>query len=328
MSIMSETTGCTADWHLEHSGPARFLRYLDPCRPFARQINMLAGRFRDVQALCSAGTHPPELTRLRNALAFHLVKMSRWWRFDFCPRGVTGVRNPLFLTYVKAHAERVVEDEALFDLFTMQRHMHAGDGGHILVLGRDGATTPALSILYGVDGQRNFRFATGSHGVEPLWNGQAYPDFASAWLAAQAVHALIRDDSTGLHEYETANREHLWARAWHQQHFHRSGQLPLIRLYAQAHTQLQNCQSAFGKAEMKTVVDRLAFEITRAAYHRHMTVADMIEESDMLAINLRSANMIKQRARAYVATCMDPVTRPELDILLDRVVSYIPRRCP
>ncbi|MCE2566139.1 hypothetical protein [Komagataeibacter sp. FNDCF1] len=325
---MSESTGCTADWHLEHSAPDRFLGYLDPNRPFARQINTLAGRFRDVQALCEAGTHPPELTRLRNALAFHLVKMSRWWRFDFCPRGVTGVHNPLFLTYVKAHTGRSADDETLFDLFTLQRHMHAGDGGHILVLGRDTTTTQGICILYGVDGQRNFRFATSSGNAEPLWNGQAYPDFASAWLAAHAVHALICDDNADMHEYETAHREHIWARAWHQRHFHRSGHLPQIRLYAQAHTQLLNCHSAFGKAEMKTVVDHLAFDITRTAFHRHMTVADLVAESDMLAINLRSANMIKQRARAYVATCLDPVTRPEMNTLLDRVVSYVPRRCP
>ncbi|KAB8125151.1 hypothetical protein D3W54_02405 [Komagataeibacter medellinensis] len=325
---MSETTGCSADWHLAHSAPTRFLRYLDPNRPFARQINMLSGRFRDVQALCNGGIHSPELTHLRNALAFHLVKMSRWWRFDFCPRGVVGTRNPLFLTYVKAHTERVAQDEALFDLFTLQRYMHAGDGGHILVLGRDTEAMAGISVLYGVDGQRNFRFATGSAGAEPLWNGEPHPDFTSAWLAAQAMQALIRDDNTDLHEYRTAQREHLWARGWHQQHFHRSGRLPLIRLYAQAHTQWQNCHSTFGKAEMKTIVERLAFELSRTAFERHMTVADLIEESDMLAINLRSANMIKQRARAYVATCMDPIARPEMDTLLDRVVSYIPRRCP
>ncbi|GAN99550.1 MULTISPECIES: hypothetical protein [Komagataeibacter] len=325
---MSETTGCTADWHLEHSSPGMFLHYLAPQHLFARQINTLTARFRDVQALCDAGSCPPALTRLRNALAFHLVKMSRWWRFDFCPRGVTGVRNPLFLTYVKAHAERSAEDDALFDLFTMQRHMHGGDGGHILVLGRDPVPDPSVSIVYGVDGQRNFRFATGSHGVQPLWNGQAYPDFAAAWLAARGVHALIRDDSTDLHEYETAQREHAWARSWHHRHFHRSGKLPVIRLYAQANAQFMNCQSAFGRAEMKTVVERLAFDIARAAFQRHMTVADLIEDSDALSINLRSANTIKQRARAYVATCIDPISRPEMDTLLDRVVSYVPRRCP
>ncbi|KON66063.1 hypothetical protein KOEU_00290 [Komagataeibacter europaeus] len=325
---MSETTGCTADWHLEHSSPGQILHYLDPRRPFARQINILTNRFRDIQALCNDGAASPALTRLRNALAFHMVRMSRWWRFDFCPRGVTGVRNPLFLTYVKAHAERSAEDDALFDLFTLQRHMHAGDGGHILVVGHDPLTAPSVSILYGVDGQRNFRFATSSRGVEPLWNGKAYPDFASAWLAARAVHALIQDDSADIHEYETAHREHMWVRSWHHRHFHRSGKLPVIRLYAQANAQLMNCQSAFGRAEMKTVVERMAFDIARTAFQRHMTVADLIEESDALSISLRSANTIKQRARAYVATCIDPMARPEMDTLLDRVVSYVPRRCP
>ncbi|MGS0648627.1 hypothetical protein ACU81Q_13470 [Komagataeibacter melomenusus] len=325
---MSETTGCTADWHLEHSTPAQLLHYLDPHYPFARQANVLARRFKDVQALCGSGEATPALTRLRNALAFHLIKLSRWWRFDFCPRGVTGVNNPLFLTYVKNHAERSVDDESLLDVFTAQRYMHAGDGGHIAILGHDPLTDPTICILYGIDGQRAFRFATGSHGAEPLWNGQAYPDFASAWLAARAVHALVCDDSTDMHEFETAQREHMWARAWHRQHFHRSRKLPLIALYAQAHTQLSNCQSAFGRAEMKTVTDRLAFTLAQTAFERRMTVADLIEESDMLAINLRAANTIKQRARAYVATCIDPVLRPEMDILLDRVVSYVPRRCP
>ncbi|WP_231854162.1 hypothetical protein [Gluconacetobacter diazotrophicus] len=76
---MSETTGCTADWHLAHSRPGLFLEYFDPRRPFALRINTLVGRFGDVQRLCDGGEARPEFVRLRNELAFHLVKMSRWW---------------------------------------------------------------------------------------------------------------------------------------------------------------------------------------------------------------------------------------------------------
>ncbi|MBB2156875.1 hypothetical protein HLH33_11230 [Gluconacetobacter diazotrophicus] len=324
---MSETTGCTADWHLAHSRPGLFLEYFDPRRPFALRINTLVGRFGDVQRLCDGGEARPEFVRLRNELAFHLVKMSRWWGFDFCPRGVTGVRNPLFMACVKAHVERSADDEALFDLFTMQRHMHAGDPGHILVLGRDPGADPAICVLYGVDGQRHFRFAIGSPGREPTWNRQDYPDFASAWLAAWAVHALIRDDEAGRREFETAQREHDAARAWHQRHFHRCDARPAIPLYADAHAHLSGCRSEFGRSEFRAIVNKLAFDIARMAVQRHMALADAMKEGDGRDIHPCMANTVRRRARAYVATCLDPLVRAEMDALLDGVLYHRPRRC-
>ncbi|CUW47304.1 hypothetical protein [Novacetimonas hansenii] len=324
---MPDTTGCTPDWHLEYSRPALFLDYFNPRTFFSSQVNRLATRFRDIQALCDEGKNPPDLTRLRNELAFHLIKMSRWWGFDFCPRGVTNVRNPLFMTYVKTHIENSIEDESLFDLLTVQRHMHAGDAGHILVLGHEGGADPTLSVLFGIDGQRGFRFAIGSTGLAPLWNGQTYPDFASAWLAARAVHALIADSHANVQEYEIAHQEHIWARAWHRRHFHRHITRPAMDMYVQAKEQLGACQSEFGRQEFETIVNKAAFHITWSAFHRNMTIADMIAESNMGETELRQANIIKRRARTYITTCVDPIQRPEMDILLDRVISYLPRRC-
>ncbi|MBY4640840.1 hypothetical protein K6L44_12780 [Gluconacetobacter entanii] len=324
---MPETTGCSPDWHLEHSRPALFLDYFNPRTSFAAQANTLATRFRDIQALCNEGENPPELTRLRNELAFHLVKMSRWWGFDFCPRGVTDVRNPLFMTYVKAHIEHSIEDESLFDLLTVQRHMHAGDAGHLLVLGQETGADPELSVLFGIDGQRGFRFAIGSTGLAPLWNGQTYPDFASMWLSARAVHALIADSHANVQEYESAHQEHIWARAWHRRHFHRHITRPAVDMYAQAMSQLDSCQSIFGRAEFETIVNRAAFHIARTAFDHNMTIADMIGTGGLRDMGLRHANTIKRRARTYITTCIDPIARPEMDILLDRVISYLPRRC-
>jgi hypothetical protein len=332
--IMSDTTGCPAEWHLAQSRPGLFLDYLDPSRPFALRINMVVGRFRDVHALCEGGETRPDLVQLRNELAFHLVKMSRWWGFDFCPRGVTGVRNPLFMACVRAHVERSADDGALFDLFTMQRYMHAGDAGHILVLGRDSETAPALSVLYGVDGQKRFRFAAGTPGHGPSWPGrdlswnrQSYPDFASAWLAVRVVDALIRDDDAAVRAFEAAQREHESARAWHQRHFHRCGHRPVIQLYADAHAHLSVCRSAFGRAECESIVNKIAFDIVTLSFQRHMTLADVIGAGDGLGVSPRMAEAVARRARVYVATCLDPVVRPEMDARLDTVLSHRPRRC-
>ncbi|GBQ28825.1 hypothetical protein HLH34_10900 [Gluconacetobacter azotocaptans] len=321
---MTETIGCDSTWHLAHSRPADLLDYFDPTRGFAGQINPLVSRFRDVQALCDGGESDAPLTHLRNALAFHLVKMSRWWGFDFCPRGLTDVRNPLFLSYVKAHAARVAEDESFFDLFTMQRHMHANDAGHILVLGRDGAV-PAL--LYGLDGQRGFRFAFQTNGADIAWYRHSYSDFTSAWLAARTVGTPGAAACDTLPEHLAAEREHAWARTWHQRYFHRAGTRPVVQLYAEACAQRSVCQSSFGRTEFETIVNDLAFKIARTAFTRALTIADMIAEGGTGDMNLRVVDTIRQRARTFVATCVDPCRRPELDTLLDRTVAYRPRRC-
>ncbi|MBB2200781.1 hypothetical protein [Gluconacetobacter tumulisoli] len=322
---MTETIGCDVNWHLAHSQPAHLLDYFDPARGFAGQINPLVSRFRDIQALCDAGDGDEPLMQLRNALAFHLVKMSRWWGFDFCPRGLTGVRNPLFLSYVKAHAARVVEDESFFDLFTMQHHMHANDAGHILVLGRDDRTVPAL--LYGLDGQKGFRFTSRANGADIAWYRHSYPDFASAWLAARTIRCPGERLCDTLPERLAAEREHAWARSWHQRYFHRAGTRPVVQLYTEAYAQLSVCQSAFGRAEFETIVNDLAFKIVRTAFERAMTIADMIEEGGTMDMNLRVANGVKQRARTFIAACVDPCRRPEMDTLLDRTIAYRPRRC-
>lgn len=314
-------------WHLANSNPLNFLDYFNPTSGFIRQINILLNRFKNVQALCVSGQTDENFTHLRNELAFHLVKMSRWWGFDFCPQGLTGIRNPLFLTYVKAHLTRNVHDECFFDLFTLQRHMHADDAGHILVLGQDPFSTPDLTLYYGVDGKKNFRFATVSAAQETQWHRYSYPDFASAWLAAWSTHATEGDVRKNLADYMAAEREHACARIWHQRYFHRNEAQMSIRLYADATQQLAICKSPFGKTEFESIVNSLAFDIVKQAFESRMTIADLISDSKSLENNLRTANTLKHRARAHVATTVDPCLKPGLDALLDSTLSYVPRRC-
>ncbi|MFT9460119.1 MAG: hypothetical protein ABF611_11245 [Acetobacter orientalis] len=314
-------------WHLTHSQPHKFLDYFNPTNGFIRQINILLNRFKSVQTLCAEGETQEEFTHLRNELAFHLVKMSRWWGFDFCPQGLTGIRNPLFLTYVKAHLARNVNDESFFDTFTLQKHMHSGDAGHILVLGQDPFSTPDLTLYYGVDGKKNFRFATLTHTQKTQWHRYSYPDFASAWLAAWSTHASAGDIRKNLSEYLAAEREHACARIWHQRYFHRNETQMGIRLYADATQQLSICKSPFGKAEFEAIVNSLAFDVVKHAFTGNITIADLLADNKTLDNNLCTANTLKHRARAHVATTVDPTLKAELDALLDSTLSYIPRRC-
>ncbi|MFT8718367.1 MAG: hypothetical protein ABF824_03175, partial [Acetobacter sp.] len=116
---MNKTTEFTAEWHLTHSRPECLLSYLDLAHPFVGQINRLITRFRDVQFLCDHANRPETLLSLRDALAFHLVKMSRWWSFDFCPRSILEMPAPRFLGYVKNHLSHYYEDDTLYDIFTI-----------------------------------------------------------------------------------------------------------------------------------------------------------------------------------------------------------------
>ncbi|MBB2206623.1 hypothetical protein [Gluconacetobacter takamatsuzukensis] len=314
---MSETIGCDASWHLMHSQPSLLLNYFDPSRGFAGQINTLVSRFQTVQAVCQQGEGPVRLTELRNALAFHLVRMSRWWGFDFCPLGLTGVRNPHFMSYVKAHAARSVEDDALLDLFTMQRHMHVGDPGHILVLGRDPDSSGTLSIFYGVDGQKSFRFTTGANGTALAWCRHSYPDFASAWLAAWTYHCPAGTVCANMREHLAAEREHAWARTWHRQHFHRSGGSLLVRLYLDAMGQLSACQSRFGRAAFESIVNAIAFRMVRHAVERQISIAGLLEEGAPQQMSRRVVDVVRQRARLYVARSIDALQRPKLEALIE-----------
>lgn len=318
---MSETTiGCDASWHLTHSQPPLLLHYFDPGRGFARQINLLVSRFQSVQAVCQAGEGEMGLTDLRNELAFHLVKMSRWWGFDFCPFGLTGVRNPLFMSYVKAHAARAVEDESLLDLFTMQHHMHAGDPGHILVLGKDPESSGTLSIFYGVDGQKSFRFTTGANGTAIEWYRHSYPDFASAWLAAWTYHCPAGNVCANMREHLAAEREHAWARSWHRQHFHRTGGTLIVKLYVDAMSQLSACQSRFGRAEFESVVNAIAFKMVRYAVERRISVGSLLEEGGSREMSLRVVDVVRQRARLYVNRSIDSLQRPKMEALIEQSI--------
>ncbi|OUJ03085.1 hypothetical protein [Acetobacter cibinongensis] len=318
----------TSHWHLTHSQPTLFLDYFNPTNGFITQINILLSRFRAVQTLCSEGETDEIFTQLRNELAFHLVKMSRWWGFDFCPQGLTGVRNPLFLTYVKAHTARNYIDDCFFDLFTMQRHMHGGDAGHIMVLGSDPFSTADHGLFYGVDGKKSFRFATRTEGQSALeWHRYSYPDFASAWLAAWSTQTAGGDVRKNLSDYMAAEREHACARTWHQRYFHRHDQQMTTRLYVDATQQLAICKSPFGKAEFESIVNSLAFNIVHIAHDRSMTISDLITENQILDGSLRTANTLKHRARAHVAVTVDPCLKPKLNALLDSTLSYVPRRC-
>ncbi|MBB2187076.1 hypothetical protein [Gluconacetobacter liquefaciens] len=317
---MSETIGCDASWHLTHSQPPLLVDYFDPGRGFAGQINGLVSRFQTVQAVCQSGEGPMRLTELRNELAFHLVKMSRWWGFDFCPLGLTGVRNPLFMSYVKAHAARSVEDESLLDLFTVQRHMHGGDPGHILVLGRDPESSGTMSILYGVDGQKSFRFTTRANGAAIAWYRHSYPDFVSAWLAAWTYHCPAGHVCANMREHLAAEREHTWARSWHRQHFHRTGGSLIVRLYLDAMSQLSACQSRFGRTEFESIVNAIAFKIVRHAVERRIAIASLLAEGSAQEMSQRVIDVIRQRARLYVGRSIDPLQRPKLEALLDQCV--------
>ncbi len=324
---MTHSTTYSAQWHLAHSQPSVLLDYFNPTRGFIPQINLLFSRFKAVQTLCESGDGEETLIRLRNELAFHLVKMSRWWGFDFCPRGLTGVRNPLFLTFVKAHIARVIDDECFFDLFTMQRQMHSGDTGHILILGKDQFISSARTILYGVDGGKGFRFANKVQNSDPEWHRYSYPDFASAWLAAWSTHCSGTNVCKNLREHLAAEREHACARTWHQRYFHHQDARNAIKNHGEAQAQLSICQSPFGRAEFETIVNSLAYDIVKAAFDRSLTIADLIEENGDADGTLRTANGIKQQARQHVANNVDPCHRPDMEHLLDRTLSYIPRRC-
>jgi len=315
----SECLGFDSVWHLERSRPSTLFQYFDPRQPFQRQVHAAMTRFTAVQHMCAEGGVPLELVDLRNALAFHLVKLSRWWMVDFCPRMAVNVRTALFVTYVKAHVARDMADDALFDLLTRQRDMRPNDPSHILVLRHEERAEIGARVMYGIDGRRGFRFAVGSPGQGPVWNGHAYPDFTSAWLAAKRVMSLMAGDDAGLQAWQKAACEFRWTQPWRRRAMIDAPDKPLIDRYAEACVQSSACETAFGRGVFDAVLGQIAFGIAREAFERRISLAAVAAEGTFPDMPTTIADMINRHARAHVADGIDPCVRPDFDALLDCV---------
>ncbi|AQS84420.1 MAG: hypothetical protein ABF876_12635 [Acetobacter aceti] len=323
---MNTATEFTAEWHLERSRPEQLLSYLDLAQPFVGQINKLIARFRDVQFLCEHGTKPELLLPLRDALAFNLVKMSRWWSFDFCPRSILEMQAPRFLGHVKEHLRHSYDDDALYDVFTTQRYLHPGSPSDVLVVGHD--PEPDLShVLYGVDGQRRFRVGSETPDGSSLWHNGAYSDFAGAWLAARAVNARESGDREAARDASLAQAEHEQTRLWHQRHFHACCERHVVTLYADAKKRLMLHKSAFGRMESETVINSLAFRVARFAVHSGMTITDLIRETAPSSSQFEDSIDIERRARTHVFTSVDETRQTVQLAVVDRLGSYRPRHC-
>ncbi|GBR11921.1 hypothetical protein [Acetobacter oeni] len=323
---MTRATEFNTDWHLERSWPANILTYRDPARPFIGQINRLVARFRCVQFLCEHDEPAQKLTELRNALAFHVVKMSRWWNFDFCPRGVLEIRAPLFLSYVRAHLERSLEDETLYDVFTLQRHMRAGDRDHVVILGQD-KTCDGETVFYGVDGKRRFRFGSEDSRGTVVWDDSSYADFPGLWLAARSDAARIANDPVSGRDLNLAQAEHRQSSFWHQQYFHAACEQNTVQRYIEARAQLNGHQSAFGRIESESIINCLAFRIVRLAVHSHRPVSELLNGQGQTRMERCAAVMVERRARTHVFTCADETQQAALMAIVDRLENYRPRQC-
>ena len=324
---MKEETVSDAQWHLDHSQPSQFLKYFDPEKGFSLQIETLVTRFRDIVSLCTPEDPDAPLLHLRDALAFHLVKMSRWWGFEFCPRALTGIRGPVFMSWLKAHVARNLEDEMLLDVFTLQKHTKAGSKAQVLILGLDKTPCGCASFAYGVDGQRLFRYSSLIHNGQITWCDEQYPDFASAWLAARSTHASTRPVYASAGAQFRAGLEHTWARSWYQRHFYRLDERTAVTFYEQACVQSSLCQTIFGQNAFKAITGGLALQIIERASERHVSVASILNENGRMTNNASSANTIIQQARDYIHTCIDVSQRPSRNDAINRASVSGHRRC-
>ncbi|NHO32236.1 hypothetical protein [Acetobacter fallax] len=323
---MSTSTDFTSEWHLERSRPEDILAYADPFLPFVGQINKLIARFQCVHFLCEHGKPCQRLVTLRNALAFHVVKMSRWWNFDFCSKGVLEIRPTVFLDYVKSHLEQSIEDETLYDVFTMQRHMRTGDRDHVVILGRSG-TSESGPLLYGVDGHRQFRFAYMTGQGNAVWHDSASSDFAGMWLAARRERARIANDAGAEKDFHLAQAEHRQASVWHQRYFHAACEQSTVQRYTEACAQLGRHQSAFGRIESESIINCLAFRIVRLAVHSHRPVTELLNGQGETRMDNVAATVVERRARTHVFTCGDETRIAALTAIVDHLDNYRPRRC-
>lgn len=304
-----------AAWHLTHSRPGKLLDYLDPCRPLSRQLDTLIRRFNDIQAFCASHNAGEDLISLRNALAFHLVKMSCWWDLAFCPRAVTGVRNPAFLTMVKEHAARSADDEAFLDLFTCQSYMRRGATDHILIIGHD-MREPGL--LFGLDGQRRFRFTLPGDPADPAWAQSGYRDFTSAWLAAWTCHCPGTGCCATLQQHLHAEREFGWAQRWNRRYFSKPYEKTAVVDYVQACAEASRCRTPFGCMVFGDVINRLAFDVISIAAHQKMTLPEMFSAAGAGDIVADAVPVVELQALSHIDHGLDPQLCP---VAFDRPVA-------
>ncbi|GBQ66508.1 hypothetical protein AA16373_3255 [Komagataeibacter swingsii DSM 16373] len=321
---MREPRTAPAAWHLQHSRPEGLVSYLDPWQPVARQLDMLANRFRTVKALCDAqvdslATEHAALAELRDALAFHLMRACVWWQVDFSPHAVTGLQATSFMQHVRRHTDRFVDDDTLLDVMTWQHYMHRADSGHIMVTGTDPLCRGNTTIVYGIDGHRGFRFAMQRAGQKLEWNDITHADFVASCLNARALHCLIETECTAIGEWDLAREEHIQAARYHTQHFRTATQANPVERYAMALDQLSRCHSRFGRFEFENIVNHMAFSVVQAAHGRGASIADMLRHGTGRVVSPRIAGSLKKRARGHIATGTDPLRHAELEAMLDQV---------
>ncbi|RBM06695.1 hypothetical protein [Novacetimonas cocois] len=320
---MRELHSTRDTWHLTHSRPDVLVDYFNPWTPMTRQISQLTHRFGMVSALCEQVSVDEKLLELRNALAFHLLRAATWWRMDFAAPRVAGMPTTRFMAHIHAHIDRVAMDETLFDVLTWQHHMRRDDPSHVMVLGTDPLCRGGTSILYGLDGQRRFRFALHAADTPHVteWDDAAHTDFVSTCLAARARHGVVETGREALGEWDDARLEHARAAKYHTLYFRQDTTRPVIDRYIEVLGEMTRCRSRFGQFEFGNILNHVAFQLVRTAHERQVSIADVLREGTTQPINLRVANSIKKRARAHVAHGVDPLLREGLDAMLDNVVA-------
>lgn len=313
---MTDHHASDAKWHVTHSRPSTLIDYLDPTASFSATVNLAVSRFRSVHELCTQGFNSPDMTRVRNELAFHLVKISRWWDFDFCPYAIAGIRGQIFTAYAKNHAARNLADDSLFDVITSQNFMHRGDASHIMVLGTDREQCEIGTLFYGMDGARNFRFAWRDADEHPIWSAGGYSSFIGAWIGARLMSQRISGIPSEKSEWQHIRREYNQASVWHRHHFHKYDGAFLMNAYDTVQKQYSECKSELGRDSFRHLVNGFAFKIARWAYEAECSVAFLLEHLAKQSSGGHEATLVHKRAHQHVRDNVDVLLKDQFLTML------------
>ena len=121
---MTETL--SAEWHLEHSRPERFVDYSCPYAAFDRILHMLLARYRLLQDLISSVSPQEPLNRLRNSLAFHLYKTAHWWGIQLNVEDTIGEKRWTFLSHIRSHTLTNADDLVFLNVTRREEPLAAG----------------------------------------------------------------------------------------------------------------------------------------------------------------------------------------------------------
>ncbi|MCP1197689.1 hypothetical protein NKW84_17840 [Acetobacter senegalensis] len=251
----------SAEWHLEHSRPERFVDYSCPYAAFDRILHTLLARYRLLQDLNSSVLPQEPLNLLRNSLAFHLYKTAHWWGIQLNVEDTIGEKRWTFLNHVRSHALTNADELVFLNATRREEPLAAGQMAVVLRKREYGS-----DHCIGLDRVGDYHSGLIVRADDVRWCDYSHDNVVAAWLDGQCVISRPGHGNP-TENWPLASEEHSlcspYIRAFMMPRDHDTA----LADYRRARKLLDRLQSGLARSELDRVMNKIAYQILAGALH-------------------------------------------------------------